>query len=200
MINAMGFVTAGGRSSRMGRDKAWLEIGGRPLIQHVIDVITPVTTSVALIANDPSFERLHLPVFADQTTGVGPLEAIRTALANSTEPLVVLAGCDLPFLSSELFSILLEKVVGFEAAVPVSENDILEPLCAVYSTEALDAVTDCVAHGIRKVSDFLDRIPVRLVQFDEIQKLKGSSLFFYNVNTPQDYALAIEKASGPSPI
>src|SRR5437870_3479771 len=107
MTDAMGFITAGGHSSRMGTDKSWLELGGRAMIQRVIAALAPATTSVAIIANNDEYRRLGFPVFADTHADVGPLEAIRTALSNSSMPRIVLVGCDLPFVSSELFKFLL---------------------------------------------------------------------------------------------
>src|SRR5215218_4240799 len=103
-MNVEGFITAGGLSSRMGSDKALLEIRGRAMIEHVIAALRPVTTGVAIIANDPSYARLGLPVFRDSRAGLGPLEAIRTGLSNARAPRIVLAACDLPFVTSELFS------------------------------------------------------------------------------------------------
>src|SRR5438046_2516502 len=107
MINTTGFITAGGRSSRMGTDKAWLELGGRAMIEQVIAALAPVTGSVAIIANSAEYARLGLPVFADAQSGIGPLEAIRTALANSATSRVLLVGCDLPFVTEDLFRFLL---------------------------------------------------------------------------------------------
>jgi molybdopterin-guanine dinucleotide biosynthesis protein A len=96
-MDVHGFVTAGGRSSRMGRDKAWLELDGRPMIQRVIEQLLLVVPSVTVIANDPEYDRLGLPVVADRNQAVGPLEAIRVALASSLAPSVLLVACDLPF-------------------------------------------------------------------------------------------------------
>ena len=104
MIEATGFITAGGLSSRMGKDKAWLELGGRAMIEHVIAALVPVTPRVAIIANSLAYGRLGFPIFADSQTGIGPLEAIRAALSNAVNPRVVLVGCDLPFVTAELFS------------------------------------------------------------------------------------------------
>jgi molybdopterin-guanine dinucleotide biosynthesis protein A len=226
MINASGFVTAGGRSSRMGRDKAWLEIAGRPLIDHVLAALKPVTSSLAIIANNDEYKRLGLPVYADTNIGVGPLEAIRTALANSPTPYVVLAGCDMPFLTSELFSFLLNiatepgattgdsffqtpdtgRLYGRPitdsgrkmpdspfAVVPLNEDGKPEPLCALYPTEALETVTRLIASGVRKVGFLFERIPTRLVGFDEIKHLQNARLLFENINTQGDYERAVKK-------
>ena len=198
MINTTGFITAGGRSSRMGTDKAWLELGGRAMIEQVIAALAPVTGSVAIIANSAEYARLGLPVFADEQSGIGPLEAIRTALANSATSQVVLVGCDLPFVTEDLFRLLLNISGDHRAVVPVGADGRLEPLCAVYSSEVLPVVTDLIARGERKVSLLFDPICARVVSFDELRHLKGAELFFENVNTPQDYARATARLQGRS--
>jgi molybdenum cofactor guanylyltransferase len=186
-MRASGFVTAGGKSTRMGVDKAWLEVGGTPMILRVIRALQPVTGDVSVIANDPEYRRLGLPVFADSNPGIGPLEAIRTALANSSRRLAVLAACDIPFVTTELFQLLVESAGNHQAVVPTDAAGLLEPLCAVYSTSALESVELLIAQGRRKVSDLFDVVPTRIVTFDEIRHLTGCSLFFRNVNTPDEY-------------
>jgi molybdenum cofactor guanylyltransferase len=221
MVELSGFITAGGRSSRMGRDKAWLELDGRPMIGRVIEALTSVTTSLNIIANSPDYARLGFPVFADTYQGVGPLEAIRTALANSPTEWVILAGCDMPFVTTELFALLLNiasaeisnlkpqistlspqplnsepqapdsglrtQDSGLAAVVPLNANGLTEPLCALYSTAALQAVTELIDSGERKVSLLFERTRTRRVSFDEITNLPGAGLFFENINTPEDY-------------
>jgi molybdopterin-guanine dinucleotide biosynthesis protein A len=189
-----GFVTAGGRSSRMGRDKAWLDLNGRAMIERVIAALAPAVSSVAIIANAPEYHRLGLPVLADTSTGIGPLEAIRTALINCPTTHAILVGCDLPFVTAELFEALAIQASEYEAVVPVGPDGRLEPLCAVYSKRALDRVIDLIESGERKISLLFDLIRTRLVAFDELRRLEGAELFFLNVNTPEDYSRALEMA------
>jgi molybdopterin-guanine dinucleotide biosynthesis protein A len=174
----------------MGRDKAWLVLDGRPMIEHVIGGLSPATDGVAVIANDPEYQRLGLPVFADTNSGVGPLEAIRTALANSQTERILLVGCDMPFVTPDLFASLLEIGEGHQAAAPIGPDGLLEPLCAVYSTGILDVVVALIQGGERKVSRLLETIDTRRIAFDEIRDLAGSEAFFLNVNTPEDYERA----------
>lgn len=192
MSDVAGFVTAGGRSSRMGKDKAWLELAGRPMIKHVIAALQPVTTTVSIIANDSEYAKLGFPVLQDSHRGIGPLEAIRISLLNTKSPRALLVGCDLPFVTSELFNLLVSLDGPYEAVVPMSANQKLEPLCAIYCSSALNAVDRLIASGERKISLLYDRIPTRFVRFEELQHLAGSGLFFNNVNTPGDYAQAID--------
>lgn len=177
----------------MGRDKAWLELGGLSMIERVIDALAPVTTSLAIIANSDDYNRLGLPVFRDTNKGIGPLEAIRTSLANSATERVALVGCDLPFVTVELFSFLLDNSGDYQAVVPLGNDNRLEPLCAIYSTGALQAVVDLIDSGERKVSRLFDRISTRLIAFQEISYLPRSELFFENINTPEQYSRALAR-------
>jgi len=193
MIRATGFITAGGRSSRMGVDKAWLELAGRAMIEHVIAALAPVSTHLAIIANSPDYERLGFPVFSDSNQGIGPLEAVRTALSNTFTDRVMLVGCDMPFVTTDLFKLLLNIEGAHYATVPIGVNGKLEPLCAVYRAEALSAVTELITQGERKMSRLFDRVPTRFVPFEELRLLRGSEVFFKNINTPEDYKWVSEK-------
>ena len=194
-MEAAGFVAAGGQSSRMGRDKGLLELDGVTLIEHVIAALSKAVPSVSILANGSEYLRFGLPVIADTHREVGPLEAIRTALASSGTPLVILCACDTPFVTAELFEFLRERSAGFDAAVPLDEKGMLEPLCAVYSQEALDPVTGLILNGRRKVSELLDRLRTRTIPFGELRHLPGAENFFRNINTPEEYAWALENLS-----
>ncbi|HJQ24021.1 MAG TPA: molybdenum cofactor guanylyltransferase [Blastocatellia bacterium] len=197
-MKAEGFVTAGGKSSRMGRDKAWLELGGATMIERVIAALRPATAQVTIIANRPEYARLGLPVVADTHTEVGPLEAIRTALAHARQPRVVLVGCDLPFVTPQLFTHLLRVDGEVQAVVPLDASGQIEPLCAVYSTAALADVEALIAAGHFKVSRLFERVPTRFVAFDELRHLDGAGQFFENINSPADYQRAVRDLKRPA--
>lgn len=193
MFDATGFITAGGKSSRMGIDKAWLEIEGQPLIERVLGSLRAVTSTVAIIANTEGYRSLGVPVFTDSHQGVGPLEAVRVALSNTQTDRILLVACDLPFLTPELFSFLLSIPSTSEAIVPLSADNQLEPLCAIYCKDSLQAVENLIEHGERKMAKLFELVPTRFVEFKEIRELDGAYLFFENINTPDDYDHAIRR-------
>ena len=162
------------------------------MIERVINALKPVTATISIIANKEEYKNLGLPVFADTYTGIGPLEAIRTALANSPTRRVLLVGCDLPFVTSELFSFLIGLERDHRAVVPVGADGRLEPLCALYTTDSLSEVTALIESGERKVARLFDRTPARFVGFDELAHLKNSNLFFENINTPEEFSRVIK--------
>ena len=197
----MGFVTAGGRSSRMGRDKAWLDLGGRPMITYVMDSLRPVVRGLAVIANGDDYELLGVPVFQDLNKGIGPIEAVRVALAASQHDRVILAGCDLPFVTTELFTYLLNHAGKYQSVVPLGPDNKPEPLCAIYSRSSLPKVQGMIEAGQFKISPLYDLVDTVFIQFEDISGLPGSALFFENINTPEQYsrALALRPFSRYSP-
>lgn len=191
-MDVSGFVTAGGKSSRMKQDKAWLNLNGRTMIERVIDAVKPVASTVSIIANDDRYNQLGLPVFADTYAGLGPLEAIRTALANSVSSTVLLAGCDTPFVSTEMFDYLIRARGAHQAVVPVGKDGRFQPLAAVYSTDALDHVSRMIERRELKIGPLFDLVSTRFVAYEEICHLPRAELFFENINTPEEYARALK--------
>ena len=177
----------------MGIDKAWLEIEGQPLIERTLASVRAATTSVAIIANTEGYGSLGVPVFADTYQGVGPLEAVRVALSNTQTNRILLVACDLPFLTAELFSFLLSIPSASQAIVPLSADNQIEPLCAIYCKNSLEAVEKLIEHGHRKMARLFDLVPTRFVEFQEIRELDGAHLFFENINTPEDYDRALRR-------
>ena len=179
----------------MGRDKGLLELDGVTLVEHVIQALSAAVRDVTIISNNSEYLRFGLPVIADTYREVGPLEAIRTALANASSPVVVLCACDTPFVTSKLFEFLRDQSTGFDSVVPLDEKGMLEPLCAVYARAALAPATDLILNGRRKVSELLERVRTSTIPFGDISHLPGARNFFRNINTPEEYDRAVEAHS-----
>ena len=183
----------------MGIDKAWLEIEGQPLIERTLASVRAVTSSVAIIANTEGYGSLGVAVFADTHQGIGPLEAVRVALSNTETNRVLLVACDLPFLTPELLGFLLSIPSNNEAVVPLNADNRLEPLCAIYCKDSLEVVKELIKRGESKMAKLFDEVPTRFVEFNVIRELDGSSLFFENINTPEDYERALLQFKPPRP-
>ena len=182
-----GFLLAGGKSSRMGCNKALLVAGGAPLIQRVADALGAVADRVTVIANLPEDYRfLGLPILGDAVTGAGPLGGIYTALcATQSEACFVLA-CDLPMVSPDLLRLLSQEAQGADAAVPRTEDGD-HPLCAVYARTSLAQAEAQISAGDYKITRFLERIRTRWVGQETWSKADPDGLSFINVNTPETY-------------
>ncbi len=182
-------ILAGGRSSRMGRNKALVELDGKNLIEYVVEVARKAANEILLITNSPKeYAFLNLPMFPDEIKNIGPLGGIYTALkaCNTSHCLVI--ACDLPFLSEELIRFLVENAGDTDVfALDVGRG--AEVLCAVYSKACLPAIESLVARGDYKVANLLQAVKSRVIRFGPGHSLYSQHLF-YNINTPEDLSRA----------
>ncbi|HLF37750.1 MAG TPA: molybdenum cofactor guanylyltransferase, partial [Anaerolineales bacterium] len=179
-------VQAGGRSSRMGRDKALLPLGGIPLIEHVLRRTAGLAEEVLITTNRPAdLVYLGVRLVADREPGAGALPGLLTALEAAHGETVLLLACDLPFVCRPLLEHLLS--LAHEAQVVVPQwKDNLEPLHAVYSNSCANAVRAAMQAGQPRVIDLLPRVTQRVVAEAEIAQFDPDGSSFFNVNTPQD--------------
>jgi molybdopterin-guanine dinucleotide biosynthesis protein A len=182
-----GFLLAGGKSSRMGCNKALLVAGGVPLIQRVADALSVVADRVTVIANLPEDYRfLGLPILGDAVAGVGPLGGITTALRATQSEVCLVLACDLPLVRPDLLRALIREARGADAAVPRTQDGD-HPLCAVYARTGLAQAEAQIEAGDYKVTRFLERIRTRWVGPETWGKADPDGLSFVNVNTPEMY-------------
>jgi molybdopterin-guanine dinucleotide biosynthesis protein A len=180
-----GFILAGGRSRRMGSNKALLPLGGRRLVDWAIDLLEPHVQETFVVGPPEVFPLLHVPVRPDEIRQAGPLGGILTGLRHSRfDPSLVL-GVDLPFLNGEILDRLLAACRGYDLTVPrIGENS--ETLCAVYSKSCITHIEALLMAGRKSVQELMDRVRVRILPESEFQDLGGGSAFF-NINTREDY-------------
>lgn len=160
-----GVILAGGKSRRMGTDKALLALNGKPFIQHVAEAFQSVFTDVVISANTTEYEFLGLPVIGDVYTNCGPLGGIHAALGLVRTPHIFTAPCDVPFLHSTTFETLLQEAEPGVIAV-ASAGGQLHPLVGVYPAGCRSALETFLVAGGRRVSDFLATMGFRTVRRD----------------------------------
>jgi molybdopterin-guanine dinucleotide biosynthesis protein A len=194
--NVSGFVLAGGRSSRMGRDKALLEIDGVTLIVRAVTLLRSVLDEATVIASKAGYESLGLRIVGDDFPGFGPLGGIATALHISKKPWNLVIACDLPYLSKAWLEYLIERALKSEAdaVVPMNVRGP-EPLCAMYHKNAEQRIRTGVEGGIRKVTDSFANLHVEHVEPDEWKGFASGGPLFKNVNSPADYKEAKARLS-----
>ena len=180
-------VMAGGKSRRMGRDKAWLELGGRPIIERVIDVLREVADEVVIVANDARYGALGLRVVPDRFPEGGALGGIATGVWAATHERVLVAACDMPFLRADVLRLLLSHAPEADAVVPRVGGEF-ETLHALYSKACLPAMERALAAGRMRVISFYDDVRVRAVEEDELRTVDPELRSFTNVNTPEELA------------
>ena len=186
------FILAGGASSRMGREKALLELGGVPILMRLADVAGSVASRVTVIGPPDRFVEIALRVIGDDEPGLGPLGGIATALRHSQAEWNLVLSCDLPFLNAAWLGYLAyrAKHSAADALLPQSEQGYPEPLCAMYHTRAHATIAQALAAGVRKVTDGLAGLQVEAVPAGEWQRFDSHGLLFKNMNAPEDYEQA----------
>ena len=183
-------ILAGGRSRRMGREKALLKLGSSTLIERVIAAAAPLTADWMLIApRKRTFSHLELPILPDLRPGLGPLGGLHTALKRAACPLLLLLACDLPFLTTDFLRFMLAQLGHHQALVPRSPTG-LQPLCALYTRACLPAVEAAIQGDQLHVPSFYDEVDLRLLEPSEWQAFDVHDLLFTNLNTPAEYQRA----------
>ncbi|HVY95025.1 MAG TPA: molybdenum cofactor guanylyltransferase [Bryobacteraceae bacterium] len=177
------WILAGGRSSRMGVDKAHALFAGRPLALRVADRAASVCNSIFVVGDPAKYSDLGLPVIPDSRPGQGPLAAIEAALeATSAEANLILA-CDMPSLDSNQLEALFEA--GGDIAIPRHETGEIEPLSAVYRRAALPAIREALDSGIRGVTEALRQVAGARCEVRYVRVSDPAA--FANLNTPEDW-------------
>jgi molybdopterin-guanine dinucleotide biosynthesis protein A len=183
-------VLAGGGGKRLGTDKAFLEIGGRVLIEGIVEKMARIGDEVIIVTNSPQkYRYLEVWLVADVYPGRGALGGIYSGLkaARSHHSLVV--ACDMPFLDLRLLRYMILLSPGQDVVIPRVEG-LTEPLHAIYSKRCLQPIARVLAAGDLKIIDFFTEVRVRYVEEQEIKLFDPQCLSFFNINTPAD----LEKA------
>lgn len=176
-------VLAGGESRRMGRDKALIDVEGRPLALHVADRLRACSDDVFVVAK----RDLGFPVVIDESDLQTPLAGIVTALRSARHELVFVCACDMPLVSAELVGDLADRANGHDAVVPTRGGRV-EPLHAVWAVRVLPKIEELMASGERAVHRVLERIDTVTVEV-------GDDPSLVNVNTPDDLERVLEGRS-----
>jgi molybdopterin-guanine dinucleotide biosynthesis protein A len=180
-----GIILVGGKSRRMGRDKAFIEIGGAPLFEKALELFRASFPEVLLIGDRPErFERYGLPVLPDLYPG-SSLGGLYTGLHAAPSPYVFVSSCDLPCPSPEILQHLCSLRKGFDAVVPRTSHG-WEPLFALYSKSCLEPMRAQLDTGHYCAYDYFPRISVREVTAAELAQFDRAGTGFVNLNTPEE--------------
>ena len=187
-----GFVLAGGKSARMGEDKALLEVEGQTLGIRALRLLKSVCENCALIGPTERYAKLGLGVeiIEDEVEPCGPLGGILTGLRHSKHQYALFLACDLPLMTERFLHYLVGSAIAEQPdiVVPVDGSGEYEPLCAVYSRTCLPAIEASLALQHFKVSSFYDSVQkLRVIGTGEIRHFSPDFGIFTNVNTPEEF-------------
>lgn len=185
-------IIAGGQSRRMGQDKALVDLGGKTLIQRVIDRCANLGQSeTLLITNAPAdYAHLGLPMHADALPGKGALGGIYTAILQANNDWVMTLACDMPFINADLLRLMLDQRDDTVDIVAPRVNGYPQALHAMYRKTCLAPIREQLDRHQLKIIRFYSRARPRYLDEDEYRDLDPQGRAFANLNTPEELAQA----------
>jgi molybdopterin-guanine dinucleotide biosynthesis protein A len=189
---ASAIILSGGKSLRMGKNKAFIEVEGIPLIFRVHTLLSQIFSEIIVVANEREpFAALDAKIYGDLIPNRGALGGLYTGLFHSEFPHAFVVGCDMPYLKRALIQWMIERIEDYDVVVPRT-RDGLEPLHAIYSKNCLKSIRAVLDQGKLRILDFYPLIRVRIVDETEFSSLDRAMESFINVNTPAELS-SLEK-------
>ncbi len=186
-------IQAGGKSSRMGKDKALMPFRGVPLVQYVMDRLSPIADEIIVTTNVPeNYRFLDVPLYRDIRPDRGALGGLYTALSFAKNDLVAVVACDMPFASDQFFLTASKLIVtrGADIIIPKTEYGY-EPLHALYRRDACIPPIEAALDADKwKVISWFDQVKTHALSLEETARFNPDGLTFWNLNTPEDFAKA----------
>lgn len=195
-------VLVGGRSSRMGAPKLGLDFGGVPMLTRIVVELKRRFDEIVIVAAPPESSapsRIDTPgvkIIHDDTAFGGPLDALRRGLIALEHDAGFACSCDLPLLNVYVADALVGMLEDFDAVIP-EIGGMLQPMHAVYRKRCADAIATLAATGEKRMTANASAVNARRVGETELRALDPDLRSFFNVNTPEDYARALELAHLP---
>jgi molybdopterin-guanine dinucleotide biosynthesis protein A len=187
-----GIILLGGKSERMGTDKYLLPFFSLTLIEVLVRELEKATVEVILITNEPEkISFLSNEKFGDIYSVPSALSGLHAGLRYSNYETNFVLACDLPLFDARMVSFFCDQLGNSHAVIPRTSKGY-EPLCALYSRTCLPTIERMFEEKNYAIQSLLDRIPVVTVPSEKIEAITHSDVFM-NMNTPDEYRLAIQK-------
>lgn len=192
-----GVILAGGKSRRMGENKALMQLGDDSLIGHVIHRMPRVTDELLLITNSPTeYRHLGVSMHGDIFPDTGALGGIYTGLTHASHDATLCVACDSPFLEPKLLTYLVSILGEYDAVMPETfthHNDTqttLQTLCAVYSKRCLPIIESMLRESELRIHALAERAHIKRISPEIWQAFDPEGMSFFNINTPEDFERA----------
>jgi molybdopterin-guanine dinucleotide biosynthesis protein A len=183
-------ILAGGKSTRMGRNKALLDLEGETLIGRVYRILKKAFSEVLISANDvETYGFLGAPIVRDAFAAGGSLAGIHAGLLNSRGEHCFFLACDMPFVNIELIQYLNRFIDDYDVVIPVSRSGP-EPLHSFYSRHCIPYIEEQLESGNLKIIDFFHRVRMREVSVEEMREYDPEELSYFNINTREKFERA----------
>jgi len=191
MLKITGVIQAGGRSTRMGGEpKALLELGGKRIVERVVDALAAVLDDLLVVTNTPErYAFLHLPMVADRYPDGGALGGIFTGLAAAGGEAAFTVACDMPFLHPEVVRLVVARAGEADVVIPRTDGQY-ETMHALYAKACLAPMESRLRAGHLKIVGFFPDVRVLEIDAAAVARHRAPEVAFMNVNTPEELARA----------
>lgn len=179
-------ILSGGLNSRMGgRNKAFLKIGRRTILDRLCQTLQPFFQEILLVTRQPDlYTRHHLKIVQDIYSARSSLTGIHAGLTHAPTDFALVVPCDAPFIKPALIQTILDEIEPqYDLIIPLC-NDFFQPLCAVYSRRCIPLIENQLDQGDFKITNFFDRVHLKAIPQGTLEKADPQLLSFFNVNTP----------------
>ena len=176
-------ILAGGKSTRMKKDKGLVVFNGKMLVQHVIGSLNKITDKIIIITSNTDYKQFGYPCIEDEMKEKGPLGGIYTGLFHSSAIKNLVVGCDMPFLSLNILNGLINNCPGTDALLAEHKGKV-EPLCAIYDMNCIPHFRSRLEQDQLKITDSLEGLNTRVISFDNEEWFTGNE--FANINSIEE--------------
>jgi molybdopterin-guanine dinucleotide biosynthesis protein A len=189
-------ILAGGKGRRFGRDKTWVELKGKSLLQHAVSNVEFLGSEIIIVKAPeaeipPVSAGVNIKVVQDSVGGKGPLVGMLAGLENSQYHFNLVVACDMPLINQGLINYMAEMATGYDIVVP-RKGQYFESLRAIYSRDCIPEIKQVLSRNILKVDELFKKMRTRFITAEEIERFDPDYLSFLNINTPDDFKKAEE--------
>jgi len=161
-----GGILAGGKSRRIGQDKAFLKSGEHSFIEHLIEELSGCEEVIISAAQPGLYEDLGLPIVYDEHMDFGPPEGIRQILRAANEDYVFICACDMPFIRRELVEFMASYISSDYECYIIVDEDHLYPLCGIYQRSVIPVVEDLIREGEHRIRELYKRRSTKFISLE----------------------------------
>lgn len=179
-----GFILAGGRSRRMGTDKAFLLVQEEPLLKHMISLVEPFCNEIAISGQNSDYKSFNVNLIPDVFSGCGPISGLYSSLKHSSFDWNLIISVDVPFVNDELICYLISNISEVDCIIPEHTSRV-EPLVGLYNRRILPVVEEMIKSGDYKLMNLLSKLNTRYLDCNNL--ISKYPRLFFNVNRPHDY-------------
>jgi len=193
MCEISSVILAGGKSQRFGKNKAFLRIGSKILIDQIVEKVSELSNEIIIVTNTlKNFNYLNVELVKDVIINKGSLGGIYSGLSIAKNNSILVVACDMPFLNTSLLKHIISYSQEYDVVIPKIDK-FFEPLHATYSKKCLKPMKNLIDTNNLKIIDFFSEVNVKFVEKKEIEKFDPNFLSMFNINTLEDLKIANEK-------